>query len=263
MDLGDLWSALRGPLKENFSFSDIKEISGAGGVPVFQLGNLSQAGSGYTSKGMLLDAIDRLVNQLHSADRDRLVKICIKEMATRKPETIDSLSDALSNLGWGLSGAEPFPLSLQISAQTLDLDEETKTTINKSIRRFRDGDLSGATTAICGTVDKTTQDIFLAENAEGRPLGEHTTMGYASRVSVAFKSFEPRFKSKLSPLVNTDEVDRLWHWQLKAVQQAAEVLASYRRNFSDAHGVGNPPISFVQHALDSAIYILRSFAAYK
>jgi hypothetical protein len=42
MGVGECWGGLRGPIRETFSFSDIKEIAGAAGLAVHRLGHLQQ-----------------------------------------------------------------------------------------------------------------------------------------------------------------------------------------------------------------------------
>ena len=64
------------------------------------------------------------------------------------------------------------------------------------------------------------------------------------------------------PLVSTrlpeEEVERLWNNHRKSVSQAAYVLGSFRREYSDAHGVQDAPPKLIQKTLDCAVFIIRS-----
>jgi hypothetical protein len=268
MRLGDTWGSLRSPLGM-FSFAEIKEIVGAAGLPVHELGGLQQ-GSGGASKGQLLDAIDTLFTKKSSDDQDRIVVNCIREMVNLQKmenrrgnspemlaEFVEKISELLGRVGWGLTAdSEPYPLSLQIGVDTATLDASLRDAINKCLRRFRDGDPDGALTAICGAVDTLTAQVF----SQNSSLGDHSKVPYAVRVRSAFRTCEAEFKRQFSsvPSFTEDEINQLWDRQFKSIEQAGEVLAKLRQ-LSDAHGAQKPPPTAVQHAIDCAVYIVRIF----
>lgn len=92
-------------------------------------------------------------------------------------------------------------------------------------------------------------------------LGDHGADGYQERVSKSFRALESRYRHGLSAEgVDRVEIDRLWNNQRSAVNGAAYVLGSFRRQFSDVHGGQQVAPVFVQHALDCAVFTLRSLA---
>ncbi|KAA0578211.1 hypothetical protein [Azospirillum sp. Sh1] len=258
--LEQLWSGLRSLLDEQFSFTAIKGIAGAAGLPVFELAHLTQ-GAGGASKGQLLDAADRLFRALDGPDRERVVRNCIRQMVSQKPVMREALETRLATLGWGLVGEEPHPLTVQLNLDTTSLAPQARQAIGKCLSRFRDGDMDGAVTAICGMLDTMTEGIYSDQERLGHPLGDHKGASYAERVKKAFATHEAGMKARYAGQVAAREIDQLWHWQSKAVQQAAEVLGSYRRNFSDAHGAKAASPAIVQQAIDCAVFVVRAFEA--
>jgi|SRR3972149_10506365 len=254
MRIGDTWGSIRGIVRDAFSFAQIKDLVGAAGLPVHTLGHLQQRSSGGASKGQLMDAIDGLVTALVSDERDRFVSACITEIIRSRPDIVPSLEEVLFRVGWGLSGEEPHPLDLQIDIDTAELSTPIRTAIANCLRRYRDGDISGALTAICGVVDILTEEQYSAHS-----LGNHRDDSYQERVSKTFSTLETEYRKPLAGSgLPTEEINRLWHNHRQAVNQAAYVLASFRREFSDAHGPQNAPPALLQRAIDCAAFIVRS-----
>lgn len=254
MRIGDAWGSIRGIVRDAFSFVQIKDIVGAAGLPVHTLSHLQQRSSGGASKGQLMDAIDGLVTALVPDERDRFVSACITEIIRSRPRLVPSLEEVLFRVGWGLSGEEPHPLDLQIDIDTAELSTPIRTTIANCLRRYRDGDISGALTAICGVVDTITEEQYTVHS-----LGNHRDDSYQGRVSKTFSSLESVYRRPLDGTgLSTEEINRLWHNHRQAVNQAAYVLASFRREFSDAHGPQNTPPELLQRAMDCAVFIVRS-----
>jgi hypothetical protein len=262
MRLGECWGCLRSPLNECFAFAAIKEIAGAAGLPVYRLGHLQQRqGSGYTTKGELLDNIDLMFEEKSPDDQDRITAATIREMfrrahPSRLPGMEEQLSTALASLGWRLQSGEAYPLSFQIGAYVGSLDEETSAALGKALRRLRDGDPSGALAAICGAVDRLTERVYV----ENGTLGDHAKTPYAARVKAAFGSLYGPFTKRLSgAALSRADVEDIWHRQLRSVTNAGEVLARLRR-LSDVHGGDRGSNDALQLATDAAIYIVRIFA---
>lgn len=252
--IGEVWSSIRGALRECFSFAQIKDILGASGLAVERLAHLQQQFSGGASKGQLMDGVDELVRELNGEKRDLFVVACIEEMVERNESVRSQLERLLRRVGWGLSGVSAFPLQLQIELETTQLDDEVASAITTALARYRDGDCDGAVTAICGAVDSQTGAIYADKN-----LGDHKAASYQERISNSFRACETQFKASLqSPTLPADEVTRIWNNYRGAISQAGYVLGAFRREYSDVHGPKNPPPHLVQSAVDCAVFILRS-----
>lgn len=259
MELIEIWGSLRGLIRDSFTFSQIKELAGASGLPIQRLSHLQQRQlpARGASKSQLLDAIDDLLNKQN--DPNRNVEFFIKEMIQRKHQLYEALDETLQRFGWYLENDVPCPTDLQVDIGTVDLRHEIQNSLSNCFRRYRDGDYSGAVTCICGAVDSVTEEVYTKRN-----LGNPHDDSYQQRVNRAFSSLEDDFKSEFSDLDSFDdkEVIKIWINYKNSVNQAAYVLGSFRRNISDTHGVNDCPREFVQKALDCGTYILRSFTPY-
>jgi len=265
--IGDCWSCIRG-LLEAYSTKIIKEILGKAGVAVFRIDY-----SG-THKGPVLDGADSLVRQMDDDARDRLVIACVEEIVAfehaknanlsklgqpTNAELLQELEHVLSRVGYGISGKDVFPLTLQLDLESNSLPTEVSEAIAEALRRYRDGKYAGAISSVCGAVDKITENLFLEKG-----LGDHKSVSYQERISKAFASLEADYcKPLLTKRVATNEIKLIWENHKKAVSQAAYVLGAFRREYSDAHGDQNAPAEFVQKSLDCAVFILRSFSGIK
>jgi hypothetical protein len=252
--IGETWGAIRGIVRERFSFAEIKDVVGAAGLPIHRLAHLQQ-GSGGASKGQLADAIDALVTELNDAARDRFVVACVEEITRRRGDS-NELGRVLGRAGWGITEGRPYPLALQLDLEITSLDERARETVATCLTRYRDGDFDGAITSICGLVDRLTESIYASER-----LGDHMEDAYQKRVSRSFAALSAGYQRALHQLA-PNEVTQLWNNHKSAVSNAAYVLASLRREYSDAHGsVDDAPPELVQRALDCAVFIVRSIAA--
>jgi len=257
MKIGSAWSSIRGVIRNSFSFSDIKDLVGAAGLPIARLAHMQQKFRGGASKGQLMDAIDGLFSELHEDAQDRFVCGCITESLGRNHRIRPKLERVLSRVGWGLSGDEPFPQGLRVDLETADLSAPIQQSIANCLRRYRDGDASGAITAICGAVDLLTEHYYKECN-----LGNHRLASYQKRISSSLSTLEDEFKGVLlSADLPEDEANLLWQNFKGAVNQAAYVLGSFRREYSDAHGFQDAPAQIVQRAIDTAVFIIRSLSA--
>jgi hypothetical protein len=256
MRIGNVWGSLRGIIRNNFSFAQIKDLVGAAGLPIHNLSHLHQKPPNIASKGQLMDAIDRMVTQLLSEDQDRFVVSCIAEILTHQSGCRPELELVLSRIGWGIIGTEPHPFRLQIDLETSELDAPIREGIVNCLRRYRDGDISGSMTAICGIVDSLTEKIYSTND-----LGDHKKDTYQQRVVRSFSSLENKFKQPLA-LTNIPESENniIWHNYRGSINQAAYVLSSFRREFSDTHGWQSAPSELIQRGLDCAVFIVRSIA---
>lgn len=246
MKLGNAWGSLRGLLREEFSFAQIKDIAGASGLPVQNIAHLQQKSSGGASKGQLMDGIDSLVATLPAEDQHRFMVACIAVTLARKPECKSNIELLLSRVGWGIIGTEPYPLSLQIDLETSELADSIREGVANCIRRYRDGDASGAMTAICGIVDSLTESVYAQHNLQG-----HRNDTYQERISKSFNKLEPLFREPLqSTNLDCKEVSTLWNNYRQSINQAGYVLGTFRREFSDTHGVHNVPSELICSSSD-------------
>ena len=95
MQLIEIWGTLRGLIRGSFTFTQIKELAGASGLPIQRLSHLQQRQLPMrgASKSQLLDAIDDLLND--QSDPNRNVEFFIKEMLQRKPQLYEALDETL------------------------------------------------------------------------------------------------------------------------------------------------------------------------
>jgi hypothetical protein len=258
-NLISIWPSIRNILRE-FTFYGIKDIITAAGLDIHELAHLQQKPGSSVSKGMLIDEIERLLFKHDIETQNRIIKYCVVEILRSPiPEYRERLEELLLRVGWGISGNEPYPIKLQLDIEIEKLPEPVQTNIQKAIRRYRDGDISGAVTAICGAVDELTERMYLAHPE----LGDHRNDSYHKRISKSYRLAEVPFKNILKKVGFCDNDIRLmWDNQKKAVSQAGYVLGSYRRNISDAHGDQKVLAEVAQPVLDNAIFIIRSLSAY-
>ena len=178
--IGGTWGSVRSVL-HGFSFDWIKDIVGRAGFPIHVLGHLQQRSSGGATKGQLLGEIDRKILELSEEDLDQFATYCIAEMLRARPDIASDLEQVLNRVGWGISGVEPFPLELQIDIDTSELSESAQQALSTCVRRYRDGDIAGAMTSICGMVDDLTERIY-----QSIPTWNHRDDSYQERVSKSF-----------------------------------------------------------------------------
>ena len=248
------WAAIRKLIHDSLSFNEIKNFTGAVGLPIYKIANLQQKSGGGATKGQLLDEIDGLYNKLSTEKKQIFLTKFIEIYLTDKPNKESYINDALKNIGWGITSGTPYPLELQIDIEISKLPEGIQENLEKSIKRYRDGDPSGAITSICGTVDILTEDIYSKSN-----LGDHKSASYHERISKSIKTKENEYKLILTSFgVIQDETNTIWHNHSKSISQAGYVLGAFRREFSDTHGTKKSTPDISQKALDTAVYIIKS-----
>jgi hypothetical protein len=258
MRLSDGWPLLRKIIVDGYTFNEIKSLIGQAGLPIHNLSHLQQrSGSRSASKGNLMDGVDFLFRQFAVPDQERFVRTVIHDIWEQKHESREQIADLLERIGWGITEGEPHPLELQVDVEVTAFPEEQRKLLSKAIRRFREGDLDGAVTAICSVVDSATERIYASEG-----LADHRSDSYQQRVSRAFATRQRVVVHSLAGGGLADvEVERIWQNLKGSVNQAAYVLAAFRREISDVHGSANASTALVQRSLDSAIFILRSLLA--
>ena len=259
MDLIGVWGVIRGLIRGRFSFNEIKELAGASGLPLQKLSHLQQRPlpARSATKGELLDAVDGLLNE--EENPDLIISLFIKEMLRRDSILEREINEMIRKFGFVIQNGELQTTQLQVDISAKDLRQEIQGALNTCSQRYLSGDYSGTITCICGAVDSVTAQIY-----KFKRLGEPHDDSYQQRVNKGFASFECEFKSEFDNIsaVNDDEVIRIWQNYRGAINQSAYVLASFRRNISDVHGLKDCPREFVQKALDCGTFILRSMMPY-
>jgi hypothetical protein len=232
----------------------VTAVEACAGLPTMKLSHLRQGSSGSgggTSKGGLADALDGLFDRLSPDEQDRVAGHVVAELVARSgPEEVARLEELLERVGWHLVGDEPAPLTLSVPPIAAPLPRAVREAIGKSVRRYRDGDFDGAMTSIVGVVDTLTEDIYTAAG-----LPDHKKVPFHTRAVTAHKELEAAFRSRLGSM-SVAEADRSWEGQKRAVNGAAELLAAFRRNYSDAHGASTADPRLVQDALQAALFLV-------
>jgi hypothetical protein len=199
--LSDAWGIIRAIIPGALTFTQIKSLVGAAGLPVHKLAHLQQRPGG-ASKGQLMDGIDVLFGKLDDDASDRFVAACVEWLIAFDDALQDVLNTELGRVGWGVTSNGVYPLRLQIELETTPLDDRMREGISKTVRRYRDGDFDGAITAICGMVDSLTERVYTTKS-----LGNHRSDSYQERISKAFRSLEGEFRAPLGEL-GPDEINK-------------------------------------------------------
>jgi len=254
--IGEAWSSLRGILRKEFTFGDIKDLVGRAGLEVEKLAHLSQGGHRSASKAQLLEGIERLLN-VHSEDeRDLFVRNLIKDIAEKGGLLTYDLEEPLRRRGWTVDFlGNVSPLDLKLTLEPLRVEGTARKSVEKCLDRLVVGDYDGAITSICGAVDALTEQLYSEAN-----LGDHRRAGYQERVKKAFSHLEHHYLETLDWETGGNNSRHIWHNHQQAVNQAAYVLAFLRREYSDAHGASTAPRALVLRAINCGIFIIRSIS---
>jgi hypothetical protein len=249
-----IWDVIRGLIKENFSFGNIKDLIGVSGLPIHELSHLQQRNSSIGStKSQLMDGIDKIYSETQQEQKQTFLLNLLEEILNRNSDLHDEIDSSLRNIGWQLQGNIPLPLELSITIDLKELPMTFQENITKALKRYRDGDFPGCITTICGLVDNLTENIFKLYS-----IGDHASCKYHERVGKSIKAFETEYKNQFKGIIQEKELNHLWNNHSKSISQAGYVLGSFRRHFSDVHGEKETNLKFVQISIDCAIYIIRN-----
>jgi len=156
-----VWSILSVILKENFTFYDIKDIIGLCGFDKTILSGLEQKKDFKgVSKGQLINEIDKYIKGFTPEKKKHFVNLLAEVILKRKPNLKTEIQEYLEKLGLQLVDNKIIPIEILDLSELQELDEKSHKDLKKAAIRFRDGDLSGAMTSICSSIDSLTNDIY-------------------------------------------------------------------------------------------------------
>lgn len=256
-DLKKVWRALRPTVKDGFTFNETKDVVAAAALPVEKLAHLQQKSlpAKGASKGELLDALDGLISK--EPEPGQAIQNLIAAMLEQKRHLEPRISDCVERFGWRIVDGQLRPLDFQVDDAVHDFSEEVKSLLRTAYRRFGEGDYSGAMTAICSGLDTVTNHLYKLHN-----LGNPHDDSYQQRVSRSFAVLETVYRERFGQMTDDgNEVNKLWQNYRGAINQAAYVMGSFRRNASDVHGVSACPPELIRHAIDSGTFIIRSITS--
>jgi len=203
----EIWNAIRGIIREKFTFRDLKELAGASGLPVNRLDHLQQRQlpARGASKNDLMDGINGLIEE--SSNPEECISRFIEDCISRKPNISEEINVAITRFNWCIQNGIPVPSEPHVDVDTIELSEEIQTSLTNCIRRVRENDFSGAITSICGAVDLVTRTVY-----EQKGLGNHTDDSYQQRINRSFSSYEGEFLSDFNEINSFDENEarRIW-----------------------------------------------------
>ena len=247
----DIWSALREPL-QGLSFAHMKDAASAAGLDTARLSHLYQ-GLGGVSKGRLAEGIDSLFNALDEDDRDQVTIHMAQELATRlSPPQLKRFDEILNRIGWHLVVRTPIPIDLRLDLPLDTMSDYIRESVMKATYRYLKRDFAGAMTTSVGIVDDVAKSIL---EDYGISVPNIRRMPYHQRVIEAHKITKSQFLDLLIE-VTPEDADRVWISKKQAVNSAANLLATFRRQYSDVHGPNSAKPILVRVALNSAFLLL-------
>ena len=256
-DLRKVWRALRSAVKNECTFAGIKELVAKSGLPVEELTHLQQRSlpERGASKSELIDAVDDLLRK--EDDPTTAIQNLIAAFLEMDPCHGDKVAECVRKFGWTVIDGQLRTSDFQVEEVVGDSTEEVRQALHTAYARYGQGDYPGAMTAVCSALDTLTLRVY-----EERGLGDAHKASYQERASRSFCAFEEAYRNRLvEAQIKEQEVTRIWNNYKGAVNQAAYVLGSFRRNASDAHGLSQCPPELVRYAIDCGTFIIRSITS--
>ena len=230
-----IWSVLSAILEENFTFSNIKQIIGLSGFDRTILSNMEQRqGSGGSSKGQLINEIDKYINDFAAENKKHFINLLAEEILKREPSLNTQIQEYLEKLGWQLIDNNIIPIEIFDLSELQELDKNSHQDLIKAIVRFRDGDLSGAVTSICSSIDSLTNDIY-----HRYLLGNPNTASFQKRCNKSIQALNvlEQMETELTEL--GWEVSEIAHFKKNikdSLNKLALVTQKLRSGMGDVHG---------------------------
>ncbi len=228
-----LWGPLRPLLKDNFTFREIKTLVGVSGVDLAKLSHIQQSING-AAKIDLIEGIDSIYESMDDEEKRRFLISLTEEVLQRKTNLADQVDNCFSRLGWTFVNGRFLQLDLLDASELQDLPATSHDDLLKAASRFRDGDLSGAISAVCGAVDSVTTKIY-----QTRGLGDPGSASFQEKVVRCLTALGV-LTSIESDLISLGwdpaDADRLKQNLRGSLNQAAYVMQTLRANMGDVHG---------------------------
>ena len=259
MEIGirKIWRAIRTLVKENFTFVQIKDMVAAAALPVEELDGFQQ--NSFPAKGAskleLIEAVDELIAR--SSDPRKAIQNLVEVMIERRGDLQSEIESFAKRFDWTVMNGRLQPLDFQVDNAVDGFSEEARNLLKNAYRRFGEEDYSGAMTAICSALDNVTNHLY-----DIHSLGKPQDDSYQQKVSRSFAELETAYRYRFSQITDDNsEVTILWSNYRKAINQAAYVMGSFRRNASDVHGISTCPPEIIRHAIDCGTFIIRSLTS--
>jgi hypothetical protein len=223
-----LWGAVRAALQE-LSIPNIRRVAGLAGFDVTAIPSMSEARGGSGSRAEVMPALDRLFARMDERQKRRAVQIIAEEVRGD-----GSLQRYLDRLGFGFIEGRIVRTSV-LSPEDLDyVPERARPDLARAATRLRDGDFSGAVSAICGSIDTATAAIYSQHN-----LGDVGAASFQERISRALQALGT-WQSVTNELQElgweNQDAERFIQNLRGATNQAGYVLQTLRSKMGDVHG---------------------------
>jgi len=230
------WGAIRGVLPDNFRFGEIKAVAGCAGLDMPRMASIEYDRSGIqrVSKSQILSAIDGQVGEMEEQEIARFLRITTEEILRRKPALEPDLQESLERLGWTLHDRRLVEVAILDTSELPELPPAAQSDLLKAGARLRDGDLSGAVTSACASVDSVTSKIY-----ETNSLGDPGKASFQEKVRKALgaRSVLGEIECQLVELGwESNEAKMLAQNVGGSLNQAAFVLQTLRSKMGDVHG---------------------------
>lgn len=256
-ELRTIWRSIRMTVKDGCTFAEIKDIVAAAALPVEKLSHLQQKSlpAKGASKSELIDAVDCLITA--APNPNEAIKRLMGVFMQSKPHLHGEIAKCIQQFGWHIEDGQLLPTDFQVEGASVDFSAEVRELLRTAYKRYGQEDYSGAMTAVCSALDQVTGCIYTKFR-----LGNRNDDSYQQRASRCFSALEKEYRAHyLAASIEESEINRLWQNYKGAINQAAYVLGSLRRNASDVHGFSNCPPPLVRHAIDCGTFIIRSFTS--
>ena len=256
-DIRKIWRALRSIVKDVCTFAEIKDLVASASLPVEQISQLQQRSlpERGASKSELLDAVDDLLG--HEQNPTEAIQNLVATLLERKRHMHDRIAECARRFGWTVDEGQLLPSDFQVEGTSVDFSTKVKELLRTAYNRYGQGDNSGAMTAVCSALDDVTTRMYASFN-----LGSPHKDSYQQRATRSFSSLEDAYRQRFAEAeIKDKELNQMWQNYRGAVNQAAFVLGSLRRNVSDVHGLSICPPSLVRHAIDCGMFIIRSITS--
>ncbi len=246
--LESVWSRLREPFMAQ-SFSRIKEIAAAAGFTIEELAHLTQAKIGNrpgASRQHLMDALDQQYLELDREQQRVAVRFAIEELAKSSgSEERERMAELLRRSGWELLDAGvAVPVEVAVGVSSI-VDGETAAALTKALERYRSGDLSGAVTAVVASVEAV---------AGVEPGSDNYSRGVMGALRPSLQRVETEFSR-----LDAGQAKVAKGALQKSASQTVELIAAFRRNYSDVHGepADQVPEAVLRLTFHAATFVLN------